>query len=807
MKKLLLLSILMASVLSASSQIITARELNVKSKLRLGNNNITSIQTDTNFSSHFRLPTAKSVYDFVNGRSLGGASQTADTIIAKAISTNSILPDRRNEPDYEIVVFGDIQYLTKDFPHVLRATTDWIIANKTTENIKAILSVGDLTGTNTSAEYDTLLANFNRFYSAGIPSLPVIGNHDYQVETPPVRVANRISTMWNSKLGTAYFAGKSYYGGCFDEKTDNYYINVDIGSRKYSYMAMEFYPSDSAIAWAKNVIDSLSDREFIICTHAYINESGVLSTDVSTYGVNHYFSTVADDKANSGEQLWQKLISQHSNISMIFGGHFIFGLPYKYLPDVGRFGNIVRQFFYNQQEENWGGLGYGGGGFILRLKISPSKGTMKVSSYSPWLNQYDSRVSDSINYQSIQMNGDVGMKDLYVKGDLKVDKNLFVKGDTWLEKNLSVIGKTNLNNTLTFNTNGKNRVVVDSAKGEVSIINNNEIAGSTQGVPKIQMNRGGSEYLELTQRFGAGQHGYATPIIRGTAISDSVHKGMNGDMISLTKNFAWRDPITVNPFTIDGNIVAGRFAFRARKGEYNMHQSHDFPASMFYATSGFRTESTTDSVARYNFTVAGNSPVNGFANFFARGAFNSSKEADYYGHFSSYLSWINHVTQPGRYTEFVNHFTATNSKGANGRVGTITGLRLDDMKMNDSVGRGWGVLQLGTNDYNAYLGKSLFGDSTQANVPEGVNVYIEGKLGVSTGTNKSMGTATLASGNITVNTTLVTATSIIIVCYNSPSGTQGFLSAPIGSIVAGTSFVINSSSASDNSTVNWWIIN
>jgi hypothetical protein len=69
------------------------------------------------------------------------------------------------------------------------------------------------------------------------------------------------------------------------------------------------------------------------------------------------------------------------------------------------------------------------------------------------------------------------------------------------------------------------------------------------------------------------------------------------------------------------------------------------------------------------------------------------------------------------------------------------------------------------------------------------------------------GTATLASGTVTVSSAFVKTGAVIFLTYNTPSGTQGFLSAPSGSIVNGTSFVINSSSASDNSTVNWKIIN
>lgn len=69
------------------------------------------------------------------------------------------------------------------------------------------------------------------------------------------------------------------------------------------------------------------------------------------------------------------------------------------------------------------------------------------------------------------------------------------------------------------------------------------------------------------------------------------------------------------------------------------------------------------------------------------------------------------------------------------------------------------------------------------------------------------GVSTLVSGTVTVNTSFVKTGSNIIVSYNTPSGTIGYLSVPSGSIVDGVSFVINSSSSIDNSTVNWWVKN
>lgn len=74
-------------------------------------------------------------------------------------------------------------------------------------------------------------------------------------------------------------------------------------------------------------------------------------------------------------------------------------------------------------------------------------------------------------------------------------------------------------------------------------------------------------------------------------------------------------------------------------------------------------------------------------------------------------------------------------------------------------------------------------------------------------TNTSVGKTTLVAGTKTVLTASALTGSKIFVSHNTPAGTIGIVSAPDASIVNGVSFVINSSSNLDTSTVNWWIIN
>lgn len=86
-------------------------------------------------------------------------------------------------------------------------------------------------------------------------------------------------------------------------------------------------------------------------------------------------------------------------------------------------------------------------------------------------------------------------------------------------------------------------------------------------------------------------------------------------------------------------------------------------------------------------------------------------------------------------------------------------------------------------------------------------LWLYGGLKLKTnGTAPRCGTATLVAGTVTVSTTAISANSKVYLSVDTPGGTQGFLSAPSASYTAGTSFVINSSSGTDTSTVNWVIV-
>lgn len=72
---------------------------------------------------------------------------------------------------------------------------------------------------------------------------------------------------------------------------------------------------------------------------------------------------------------------------------------------------------------------------------------------------------------------------------------------------------------------------------------------------------------------------------------------------------------------------------------------------------------------------------------------------------------------------------------------------------------------------------------------------------------RQFGRATLSAGTVTVSGVVISATTCNIrVSCNTPGGTQGYLSAPAASRSTAGTFVINSSTNADTSTVDWEVI-
>src|SRR5690606_33647567 len=120
---------------------------------------------------------------------------------------------------------------------------------------------------------------------------------------------------FNAHFGPQTFSGFSWYGGNMGETTtnnENNYCFFEAGGLEFMVLSLEYAPRKDTITWANNLISQHPDKRVIIATHGYMTHGGSYTDGaMQTYGF----------VGAGGTQLWDELISRHSNVFLAVCGH------------------------------------------------------------------------------------------------------------------------------------------------------------------------------------------------------------------------------------------------------------------------------------------------------------------------------------------------------------------------------------------------------------------------------------------------------------------------------------------------------
>jgi PKD repeat protein len=281
-------------------------------------------------------------------------------------------------PDFTIVALPDTQYYSSTYPDIYQNQIDWIVNNRTNLNIVYVASLGDITDGGDCQPYQWANAT-NAMYRLenpattglpdGIPYGMVPGNHDHHCGT----------TLYNTYFGASRFAGHSYYGGNLGGNNQNHYDLISAGGMDFVIVHMDFdysYPdvNYTAIdAWANSVLQSNANRRAIVVSHCILEPDGSYDPDRSP-------SVYSSLKGNP-------------NLFLMLCGHN-YGESWRQDSCQGRTITTCLsdyQFYSN-----------GGNGFLRLYQFSPSNNLVRVKTYSPYLNQYQTDANSQFQF-SCQM--------------------------------------------------------------------------------------------------------------------------------------------------------------------------------------------------------------------------------------------------------------------------------------------------------------------------------------------------------------------------------------------------------------------
>jgi len=272
---------------------------------------------------------------------------------------------------------------------------DWLISERERRNIRMMVHVGDLVNRNLHGQWEVAREAMKRIRGQ-VPAMVTTGNHDIGVKA----VGSDRSTLLNEYISHRDLA--PLYGGFVEGRAENNFTCFNAIGESFLVMTLEFGPRDAVVAWADDVLSRHPNHRVLLVTHEYIDhESGMrrpdgfslhstADTENSPY---QYGISSLPGGVNTGRDLWEKLVKPHSNVEMVFNGHYkgvqqtengdwerLDDIASGYRCDERPEGGRVHQLLFNAQ---W--APHGGNGWLRLLEFQPDGTTVRVHTVSPWL--------------------------------------------------------------------------------------------------------------------------------------------------------------------------------------------------------------------------------------------------------------------------------------------------------------------------------------------------------------------------------------------------------------------------------------
>ena len=274
-------------------------------------------------------------------------------------------------PNFTIIALPDTQFYSASVnggtPEMFGMQIEWIITNRVERNIVFVTHLGDCVN---NGEYeDQWLLATNAMYRLenpvttlldhGIPYGIAPGNHD--LYWPFLDSFY----FYNKYFGVPHFGGKSYYSGHYGSNNDNHYEFISVSGLDLMFLHLQWDAGQNTnlMAWANDVLQQNRHRRAIVVTHSLLN------------GSTAQFNA-------QGQPIFDAL-KANTNIFLMLGGHH----PEAQSRSDTFAGNTIRSLV-----SDYTNLTNGGGGYLRIMEFSPSNGTMRVQTYSPFLDEFLTKV-------------------------------------------------------------------------------------------------------------------------------------------------------------------------------------------------------------------------------------------------------------------------------------------------------------------------------------------------------------------------------------------------------------------------------
>lgn len=272
-------------------------------------------------------------------------------------------------PDFTIIAMPDTQFYSRDLSPIFSQQTQWIVNNTALMNIVYVAHLGDCVenGNSFTSEWDHANAAMSLIENPsttglihGLPYGIAVGNHD---QTPGGTPAGNSTQLYNTYFGESRFLGRIYYGGHFGSNNDNHFSLFSASGMDFIVIYLEYDPgaNPAVLAWADNLLKTHVNRRAIIVSH-YLTEG----ENPAPFGAQ-------------GQAIYDAL-KGNANLFLMLAGH---------RPEEGRRTDIFNGNTVHTLMSDYQGRANGGDGWLRIMEFSPANNQIRVRTYSPTLNQFE----------------------------------------------------------------------------------------------------------------------------------------------------------------------------------------------------------------------------------------------------------------------------------------------------------------------------------------------------------------------------------------------------------------------------------
>lgn len=300
----------------------------------------------------------------------------------------------KSQQQVQLVLLPDIQTYSRLYPEILKSQTQWIVDHA--KGIDYVLQQGDMTDHNVDKQWE-VAASALTMLDGEVPYAFVMGNHDLGKNSN-----ERDSELFNRYFPYSKYSKTKQFGGAYEEgKMDNVWYTCKAGGVKWLILCLEFGPRNSVLDWAGDVVKQHPKHKVIINTHAYMYSDDTRMGEGDRWLPQKYGlgKDTGENAVNSGEQMWDKLVSRYPNILFVFSGHVLNG-GVGTLVSVGKHGNKVYQMLANFQD-GVKDSNRGKNGFLRIVNIDVKKQQVNVETYSPYLKEYKADSRNKFSFEGV----------------------------------------------------------------------------------------------------------------------------------------------------------------------------------------------------------------------------------------------------------------------------------------------------------------------------------------------------------------------------------------------------------------------